>query len=328
MYKWPLLAIFLTILATIHSEPIQVLFVGDSFTHGKYEPVLQYNNQTYPDGVIDVNYGLPPSNPRYESNPDEPGPWGGIPGIFAMFAKESGLDYQVTIEAISARSLAFQANPENLATPIIYQPKWDVVVLQDLSERPIPKDRGGNEAAFLRAVFELEENIHAQSPNCSVYLYQTWSVARDTYPPGSDYYGEPIETMGNDLFFGYSKAVQLGAQCTVIPVGNAWLRAIELGIAVRNPYENALNNQIDLWGKDRKHPSMYGCYLSALVIFASITGLDPRHLGYENAAQTFGIASDTTRSLQEVAYKIVNQKSVGFRGKNHSRFIGNSSNIR
>jgi hypothetical protein len=134
--------------------------------------------------------------------------------------------------------------------------------------------------------------------------------------------------MGNDLFFGYRQAVQLGAKCQVIPVGNAWLRAIELGIAQRNPYESALNNQIDLWGKDHLHSSMYGSYLNALVIFASITGLDPRHLGYEDAAQTFGISPETTRSLQEVAYKIVNQKSTGFRANNHSRFVGDSSKIR
>lgn len=70
------------------SKPVEILFVGDSFTHGKYEPVLQYNNQTHPNGITDLNYGLPPSNPRHESHPDEPGPWGGIPGIFSMFAQE------------------------------------------------------------------------------------------------------------------------------------------------------------------------------------------------------------------------------------------------
>lgn len=318
----------LAFLATATSKPIEVLFVGNSFTHGKYLPVLQYNNQNNPGGITDLNYGLPPSNPRYESDPDEPGPWGGIPGIFAMFAKEAGLDYQVSIEAVSGQSLKFQANPANLATPVIYQSKWDVVVLQELSTRPVPADRDGNEKAFLEAVFTLEENIHAQNPNCDVYLYQTWATASTTYPPGEPYFGQPIETMGNDLFVGYSTAVQLGANCQVSPVGNAWLRTIELGIAVRNPYLSYPDNQIDLWGQDHKHPSIYGSYLNALVLFASITGVDPRHLGYENAAQTFGIAPETTRYLEEIAYRIINQKSIGFRANNHSRFVGDASKIR
>lgn len=182
------------------SKPVEILFVGDSFTHGKYEPVLQYNNQTHPNGITDLNYGLPPSNPRHESHPDEPGPWGGIPGIFSMFAQETGFDCRVSIEAVSAKSLSFQANPVNLATPVIYQSKWDVVVLQDMSDRPIPSSRGGNEEAFLKAVSDLTQNIHSQNPHCAVYLYETWSVARDTYPLHAPYFGEPIETMGNDLF--------------------------------------------------------------------------------------------------------------------------------
>src|ERR1700761_7423421 len=89
-----------------------ILFVGDSFTHGRYLPVRTYHNIPGTGGVglkrpspfvVDENYGT--SVPaRMESTP-EYGPWGGIPGIFAELASEAKVPYNVHIEAISATTL-------------------------------------------------------------------------------------------------------------------------------------------------------------------------------------------------------------------------------
>jgi hypothetical protein len=72
------------------------MFVGDSLTHGRYEPVRSFNSNF----VVDENYGQTGSRAELE-----PGPWGGIPGIFAQFAVESKLQ-QAAWEAVSAASSA------------------------------------------------------------------------------------------------------------------------------------------------------------------------------------------------------------------------------
>lgn len=56
----------------------RILFVGNSFTHGKFAPVLNYNAAN----VVDENYGLPSASPRYEATDNGGGQWSRIPGIF------------------------------------------------------------------------------------------------------------------------------------------------------------------------------------------------------------------------------------------------------
>jgi hypothetical protein len=277
----------------------RVLFVGDSFTHGKYAPVLNYNAAA----VTDENYGLPPTSPRYESLASEPGPWGGIPGIFKKFTDEAGLNYEVHLEAISAKSLQYHYDN---ALAVIAQPTWQKVVLQEVSTRPLPANRGGERAAFYSAVASLEQAIHAANSNAQVYLYQTWARADLTYPTGVPYAGLPVDSMTQDLHRGYAQAAILdGHIMAVAPVGDAWLQAIGAGLAKRNPY-SPVAGQIDLWASDYLHPSVWGSYLNACVLFYQLTGTDPRTLGAsEQAAGALGIAPATAVALQQVAYQQV-----------------------
>ena len=66
---------------------VNILFVGDSFTHGHATPVLYYNAAA----ITDVN-GTG---------------YGGVPGIFKQLTVDAGLNYNVTIEAISSMSLYY-----------------------------------------------------------------------------------------------------------------------------------------------------------------------------------------------------------------------------
>ncbi|RZL08816.1 MAG: hypothetical protein EOO62_14745, partial [Hymenobacter sp.] len=218
----------------------RVLFVGDSFTHGKYAPVRNYNAAA----VTDENYGLPATSPRYESLASEPGPWGGIPGIFKKFTDEAGLTYEVHLEAISAKSLQYHYTN---ALSVIAQPNWQQVVLQELSTRPLPASRGGDRPTFYGAVANLEQAIHAANPATQVYLYQTWARADLTYPSGAPYAGLPIDSMTQDLHVGYARAAALdGRLAGVAPAGDAWLRAIQANVAQRNPYA-PVASQLDRW---------------------------------------------------------------------------------
>ncbi|MGI4864561.1 MAG: T9SS type A sorting domain-containing protein [Janthinobacterium lividum] len=280
--------------------PTRILFVGNSFTHGKYAPVLNYNSAA----VTDENYGLPSTDPRYESVASEPGPWGGIPGIFKKFTDEAGLNYEVHIEAISGNSLQYHyAN----ALSVIAQASWNKVVLQEVSDRPIPTSRGGNRSAFYTAATSLEQAIHTANPQAQVYLYETWARADLTYPAGQPYSGLPIDTMTADLHNGYYRAYFNNSRLAgVAPAGDAWLSAITTGVATRNPYTPDAT-KLNLWAVDYYHPSKWGSYLNACVLFYRITGVDPRTLGAsEQAAVALGITPAAAVALQQLAYQQVN----------------------
>src|SRR3546814_10109683 len=60
-------------------------------------------------------------------------------------------------------------------------------------------------------------------------------------------------------------------------------------------------DQLDLWSYDHYHASIAGYYLEALVVFAGITGKDPRTLGKgENAAGDLGLSGEKAARLQRV----------------------------
>lgn len=286
------------------AQTTRVLFVGNSFTHGKFVPVSTYNNANTAGGVTDLNFGQPLTGPRGQTTFGEPHPLGGIPGIFKKFTAQAGLTYDVQLETCSGKGLAYHVTN---ALSVIAQPQWDVVVMQDLSNGPIPTNRGGDPTAFIAAVNQLEAAIHAQNPAARIYLYQTWGRADLTYLASGDYFGQPIETMFNDLRDGYQAAFAQNANLAgIVPAGEAWLRAIGTvgspGFAIRNPYTQ-LGQGVNLWGVDHYHPSRYGAYLNALVIFGKVTQIDP--LTRDTANQVggeLGLGPSESLALRQTAH--------------------------
>jgi hypothetical protein len=278
------------------SAQTRVLFVGNSFTHGQYAPALNYNAAA----ITDVNFGLPAGNPRAH-DAGMPAAFGGVPGIFKKFTTQAGLNYDVTIEAVSSTSLQFH---HTNVLSVIAQPGWDKVVLQEQSTRPVPTARGGNPALFYDYSTRLEQAIHAASPAAQVYLYGTWARPDFTYPSGSRYAGLPIDSMAFDLHRTYYQAFATnGRYAAVAPVGDAWMRAIATGVATRNPYTPD-PSKINLWASDQVHASRWGSYLSALVLFYQLTNVDPRTLGAgEQAAVDLGITPTAAVALQQLAYQ-------------------------
>jgi len=89
----------------------------------------------------------------------------------------------------------------------------------------------------------------------------------------------------------------------VIPVGEAWTRAMQTGVADPNPYDGTEPGKLDLWASDHYHASAHGSYLGALVIFGSLTARDPRSLGdNECSAFELGFSRPQVRALQQVAF--------------------------
>ena len=276
--------------------PVIILFVGNSFFHGAFEPVLSYNTAA----VTDESYRPTPHRGREHAD----GPWGGIPGIFKKLTDEVGLNYEVHLEAISGQTLKFHYDS---ALAIIQQPRWNKVVLHDYSTGPVPTRRGGQPARFFTYATKLEEAVHEANPQASVYLYETWARADLTYPAGQNYSGLPLDSMATDLHRAYYQAAAQDKHIAgVAPAGDAWLRAVHQGLAGPNPYDAAEPGKIDLWGRDRYHPSIYGSYLNACVLLAEITGKNPRRLGRrEQAAAALGIAPGVAVRLQRIAWEQV-----------------------
>ena len=94
----------------------------------------------------------------------------------------------------------------------------------------------------------------------------------------------------------------------VVPVGNAFQRAVDAKIAKSSNFYKAdgtydeSGSQMNLWWIDRTHPSVYGSYLNALVSFGTISGRNPTSFGAtEKAAKDLGIAPSDAVILQNIA---------------------------
>ncbi len=349
------------------AAPISILFVGNSYTFGRVDPAMSYNAANVHDLTAPSNGGTFANTTG--SNPYEPHPWGGVPGIFKMFTTELGLDYDVSISARNAASLRGQflnTNPAgwDLRGNVASQ-TWDKVVLQELSDGALPLNKTGNASPgyFREYATKLADYVHSPAgsasyretdffgsaaacaaatgastgscntlrtptanthtnANAQVYLYETWArpdlvqgaVTSTTDPttgaitrtgtPGPGVYGTLAEMTKDlhDAYFG------LGADparfAGVAPVGDAFQRAVDAGLATANPYaaDALTDGTIDLWWDDALHASKYGSYLSALTMLGTITGSDPLSLGAgERAASDMGISQADALILQQVA---------------------------
>src|SRR4029079_12404779 len=114
--------------------------------------------------------------------------------------------------------------------------------------------------------------------------------------------GKPIDVMAKDIRVAYDKAAA-AAGAKVVPVGDAFNRAMSTGLADTNPYDGIGPDQIDLWTFDNYHASTYGYYLQALVVFGRVNGRDPRSLGgNECSGMELGLSRDQVNKLQQIAF--------------------------
>jgi len=254
----------------------RVLFIGNSFTYGAGSAVHFYRNDTVKDLNDD---GV-----------------GGVPALFASFTRQAGLDYEVALETRGGTGLDFhlQNKREVIARP------WDIVVAHGYSTLDAEKPR--DPAKLVATSKQLADVLRAQNPKVDLYLMATWSRADQVYPPDGAWAGRPIEAMANDIRAAYDKAAA-AAGAKAIPVGQAWNRAMQAGVADSNPYDGIDAGKLDLWTYDHYHASTYGYYLEALVIFGRVTGRDPRSLGdHECSAYELGLSTVEASTLQRIAY--------------------------
>jgi autotransporter-associated beta strand protein len=374
------------------ADPVEILFLGNSFTHGKYAPALNYNAgpgnstdsnfvhdllcpsltaagmctagagavpavtptaATTPGGTVLGQLNYLQNNPSAQNT--EPGPFSGVAGVFLQFTKEAGLHYNVSLIAVSSATLQGYLNNTGTTAgtlPLITNAKFNQVVMQDQSFRPLPATitvngqtvpTRGSPSAFQAGVNGLVNAIDgadaaAGKANAAITLYQTQPLASYGYtssnpnapifgsstaaqngndPAFAPYVGaaNPIAQMASDLHNAYTGAASTynGANPTkshvnVALAGDAWVSAINLGIAVQNPYLTTNPAKlVSLWDTNPLtaccttpigyHPSSYGVYLNALSIFYSITGIDPITLDSETNANNPLFKSSAANAL-------------------------------
>jgi hypothetical protein len=262
-----------------HAAAPALLFIGNSFTFGEGSPVKTWRSET----VADLNHeGI-----------------GGVPALFKAFTRQAGLDYDVSLETHPGAGLDYhlQNRHDQLASRL-----WDVVVMHGYST--LDSAKPGDPAKLIETTRQMAELLTSGNPRVEIHLTATWSRADQTYPAAGHWYGRPIAAMAADVQDGYEKAAKTSpAIKSVIPVGHAWIRAIETGIADPNPYDGITPGQIDLWARDHYHASTEGYYLEALMVFGDLTGRDPRSLGEaECSAFELGMPPAEAKALQQVAF--------------------------
>ncbi|SDN99336.1 autotransporter-associated beta strand repeat-containing protein [Afipia sp. GAS231] len=390
-------------IAQTAANPIELLFVGNSFTHGKYPPALNYNAGTAasvgdPSVVHDLNCPaatasgpctsgaeavarvvptsatVPGANLTaqlnyLQANPSaaytEVGPYSGVAGVFLQFTKEAGLHYDVSLVSVSSATLTgFLNNTGGEAgmLSLIANSKWNQVVMQDQSFRPLPTTvtvngvsvaTRGNPAGFQSGATGLINAIDAadaagSKANAAITLEQTQPLASYGYtssnpnapifgsstvaqqggnPAYAPYVGaaNPMQQMAGDLHnaylneaTSYNSANPTKSHVGVAFSGDSWVSAMNLGIAVTNPYLTTNSPKlVNLWDSDPLtgccttpigyHPSAHGAYLDALTLFYKITGMDPvlmeaefnanNPLFQSSAAHALGISANDAQLL-------------------------------
>jgi len=258
-----------------------ILFVGNSFTFGANSAAHYYK----PDTVTDLNG--PGANGKTV---------GGVPAMFKALTKEAGLDYTVYLETVGGKGMDFHYAEKRA----LLDKPWDVVVMHGYSTLDI--DHPGNPALLVSSAKQITDMFRAKNPQADIWLDATWSRADQTYPDGKPWHGKPIQQMGQDIAVAYDAAAK-NAMVGVIPLGLAWNRAFDTGVAGTDPYAGIPAGKINLWSWDSYHASAYGYYLEALMVFGKLTGKDPLSLGdNETVADDMGFSKPQTHALQQIAH--------------------------
>jgi hypothetical protein len=281
-----LVAAAICALGTLPAQAKTILFLGSSFTYGAHSAAQHY----HPELVKDLN------------GPDKYGEtYAGVPAIFKQFTLEAGLnDYDVSSELVGGKGLEYWFTVPN--TLVRINKPWDLVVMHGFStlDQAHPRDK----TLLLSSSKRIAEMFVRANPNAKLYLFATWSRADQTYPDGKPWHGEPIQQMGKDVEAAYEQAVKEEPRYAgIVPVGLAWNRAIDTGVADGNPYDGIDAGKVDLWAYDHYHASVYGYYLEALMDFGKITGHDPLELdGKDRVAEALGISPQQAHALMQVAH--------------------------
>lgn len=196
-----------TALWSANASATSILFIGNSFTYGYGSPVRYF----HADSVTDLNReGV-----------------GGVPALFKAFTVAAGLDYDVYLETHGDVGLDWHVDNKRA---IIGSKPWDSVVMQGYST--LDPRKPGDPARLIGSARRMTELLQKSAPAVDVRLIATWPRADMVYPEKGAWHRKSLHAMALDVQSGNEKAAgAIAAIKGAIPVGAAWMRAIDAGFA-------------------------------------------------------------------------------------------------
>src|SRR5205823_1620913 len=157
--------------------------------------------------------------------------------------------------------------------------KFDFIVVQEQTTNPLV-----NQASFVKYATLFVNEI--KKTDAKPILFLNWQRHDAPAPATQDTLNQTYYTLAGHL------------QVKVSPIGQAWR------IANRNL------PQINLYNVDSVHPTPYGSYLEACVLFATFYGKTPvglpATLRDANGNVLINLPTDVARALQRVAWETYN----------------------
>ncbi|MBY0525738.1 MAG: hypothetical protein K2R98_20200 [Gemmataceae bacterium] len=152
----------------------------------------------------------------------------------------------------------------------IGEKKWDYVVLQEHSVRPIKEPK-------LMVEYGTKLDAEAKKQGAKTILYLTW--ARQNAPRTQADLSKAYLDLAGEL------------KASVAPVGIAWEAALKD------------DSKLVLHSPDMSHPSKTGTYLAACVFYGTIYGKSPEGL----PGKIGGLTDEEAKKLQAIAWKVVQE---------------------
>ena len=187
-----------------------------------------------------------------------------LPGLVQQLSVMENRPVDVTAVTAPYVSLQWHWN-RGKVQKLLAQEKWDYVVLQEFSRRPVT-DPQNSEKYF--ELFAAE----AQRAGAKPLIFQNWTRSgRDSE------YG---------TMFATYQAVKQRTSAAIVPIGLAWRLCAE-----KHP-------EIELFA-DSRHPTDEGTYLTACVVYGAIYGKNPTELPMNLAGPQ--LSAETLKTLREIA---------------------------
>lgn len=304
------------------ASPGKTLFVGDSYTYGRFDPVRTYGTNL----VHDLNGNAQPGSFDQEGvngkgKPNgEGGPFGGIPAIFQSFANQQGLNAHTTIAARGATTLSQQEAASRGGYGANLAGNYQTVFGQDKTDAGL--NPGTNTSKGATPSGELEQGLQGlKGLNPQARL-----IANENPAPPDSLHGHTAQQITGENHDNTNAAAKQAGASGVAPVGDAFQNAINDGIASdlppqkgkaldasgnavlkphkagENPNIDPRNGKIQLYAQDDHHPSAAGAYLSGLVQYGKATGIDPRTVDPQHeTSRGLGVPDSVADKLKKVA---------------------------
>ena len=223
-----------------------------------------------------------------------------LAGMVAAIAESKGKSVAATAVTKGGQDFAYHLK-HSLGKPEATAKAWDFVVLQDHS---LGATHARKLDDFLKNGEQLVDRVAEKSPSAKFVLYETWSYAAD-HKDLKDKKEGPTKFTGSEQMLGEIQesyaalrdrllTKSAARDIRVAPVGTAFARCLR-----EHP-------EIELYAKDRKHPSIEGTYLAALVIYATLFNDSPL-----NAAPGKKVDPAVAKALQEAAEQTVTAEREG-----------------